>query len=73
MSSIQHASILFRRLDVVEKALQRARAQQYPEELIMALARRKASLREELERVGTTGLIHEQVAALKERERMPVE
>lgn len=73
MTSIQHANILFRRIDIVEKALERARAQHYPQELILALSRRHSALREELERVGTTGLMHEQVAALKERERLPVE
>lgn len=72
MTSIQHARILFRRLEIVEKALERARDQRYPDELIMALSRRHMSLTEEYERLQTTGLIADQIAAVKERDLLPL-
>lgn len=72
MTSMQHARILIRRLEIVEKALERSREQRYPEELIMALSKRHMALTEEYERLQTTGLLQEQVAAIKERERLPV-
>lgn len=59
MSSTQHAEILIRKHETLERMLDRAYARHVPDHQILALKKRKLMIKDELARIATTGWMEE--------------
>lgn len=55
MTSIQHAEILMKKHETLDRLLDRAYSHRYPDTDILALKKRKLMIKDELSRLATTG------------------
>lgn len=59
MTSTQHAEILVRKHETLQRMLDRAYSRHDPDQSILALKKRKLLIKDELARLATTGWIEE--------------